>query len=270
MSAQETTIDLIDIGANLAHDGFDHDRDEVLRRAAEAGIRRIVVTGSSRDSSYRALALAEAQPGRLFSTAGVHPHHAKDWTAADATWVRTLAKRREVVALGECGLDFFRNFSDHDDQETAFRQQLELAVETGKPVFLHQRDAHDHFTAILGDYLPHLTRAVAHCFTGTEEELHAYLDLGLYIGITGWICDERRGHHLRELVPAIPPDRLMLETDAPYLLPRDLEPRPSSRRNEPMHLAHIAKVVSRCADKPLAQLAAETTANARRFFGLPQ
>jgi TatD DNase family protein len=262
-------IALVDIGANLAHDSFDADRAEVLERAAQAGVSRIVITGSSRESSHRASELARSAPGRLFSTAGVHPHHAKDWRSSDADWMRALAGRDEVVAVGECGLDYFRNFSPPEDQEIAFRAQLDVAVETGLPVFLHQRDAHDAFCEILADY-PTLPPAVAHCFTGEEHELTAYVDKGLYIGITGWICDERRGLHLRELVPLIPPDRLLLETDAPYLLPRDLDPKPSSRRNEPMHLPHIAASVARYLGTSVEELARTTTRNAIDFFGLPE
>ena len=269
MTGERPPARLIDIGANLAHDSFDHDREEVVTRAREAGVEIIVVTGSSRESSHRALEMAEERPGFFFSTAGVHPHHASEWTDDDATWVRELAGKPPVVAIGETGLDFFRNFSTHQDQESCFRDQLALAAETAKPVFLHQRDAHERFTSILREYLPRISRAVAHCFTGSDEELRAYLDLGLYIGITGWICDERRGHHLRDLIRYVPADRLLLETDAPYLLPRDLQPRPASRRNEPMYLAHIAKAVAGCASKSLDQLAAETSANARRFFDLP-
>ena len=173
----------------------------------------------------------------------------------------------EVGAAGECGLDYFRNFSPHADQERVFRCQLELAVEVGKPVFLHQRDAHDPFVAILRDYLPRLAGGVAHCFTGEAGELDDYLALGLSIGVTGWICDERRGQHLRELVRRIPLDRLMLETDAPYLLPRDLEPRPKTRRNEPSYLAHILETVARCRGEPPEVIATATTRNALAFFG---
>jgi TatD DNase family protein len=269
MSAADTraaSADLIDIGANLAHDSFDLDREQVRERANAAGVTRIVITGSSRESSHRACELAEQAPGRLFATAGVHPHHAKDWRPEDAEWMRSLAERPSVVAIGECGLDHFRNFSPPEDQEAAFRQQLDVAVATGLPVFLHQRDAHDAFCSILGDY-PSLPRAVAHCFTGERHELETYVDMGLYVGITGWICDERRGLHLRELVLMIPPERLLLETDAPYLLPRDLNPKPSSRRNEPMHLAHIAATVAGCVGTPLEELARRTTRNAIEFFG---
>src|SRR5699024_867619 len=157
---------------------------------------------------------------------------------------RALAAHPEVVAIGETGLDFFRDFSPRPQQEAAFRAQLELAAELDMPVFLHQREAHARFLPILRDHLSALPAAVVHCFTGTDTELDAYLDAGCHIGITGWICDERRGHHLRDLVARVPAGRLMIETDAPYLLPRDLRPKPRSRRNDPMHLAHVAATVT--------------------------
>jgi len=170
--------------------------------------------------------------------------------------------------VGECGLDFFRNFSPQADQERAFHQQLEAATDSGLPVFLHQRDAHERFCAILDEHLGRLTGAVAHCFTGQRAELDHYLERGLMIGITGWICDERRGHHLRDLVAHIPPDRLMIETDAPYLLPRDLDPRPRNRRNEPMYLPHILEVIAKVAGRPLAEMAEQTRLNTVEFFRL--
>jgi TatD DNase family protein len=172
------------------------------------------------------------------------------------------------VAVGECGLDYHRDLSPRAAQRTAFIAQLELAVETGKPVFLHQRDAHADFAAILADHAAHLSGGVAHCFTGGVLELEAYLALGLSIGITGWICDERRGVGVRAVVARIPADRLMIETDAPYLLPRDLAPKPASRRNEPAFLPHIAGVVAALRGVGMREIAELTSANARRFFGL--
>ena len=260
--------DLIDIGANLTHDSFDADRAEVLRRAAEHGVRRLILTGSSERSSVDAAALAATRPGTLYATAGVHPHHASEYTPALHEKLRGLAARPEVVAVGECGLDYFRNFSPHDAQRDAFSAQLALAAETGLPVFLHQRDAHDEFVEVLAPMLPQLNGGVAHCFTGGERELRAYLDMGLHIGITGWICDERRGAHLVDLVPFIPPDRLLLETDAPYLLPRSLIPRPKTRRNEPAYLREVLRVVAAAVKSSEAGIAAQTTANAQRLFSL--
>jgi TatD DNase family protein len=179
-----------------------------------------------------------------------------------------LAAAREVVAIGECGLDYFRNYSPPAAQQAAFHRQLELARALDKPVFLHQREAHADFLAILREHAAQW-RGVAHCFTGTAEALHAYLDLGLAIGITGWINDERRGSHLVPLMPQIPASRLLLETDGPYLLPRDLQPKPVSRRNEPAYLAHIARAVARARGEPPEALARSSTQAARALFVLP-
>jgi TatD DNase family protein len=258
-------MELIDIGANLAHDSFDADRPGVIQRAAAAGVVQIVVTGSSEQSTRKAIELANAHPGVLFATAGVHPHHAADLTDAAQAALTGLARERFVVAVGECGLDYFRDFSPRDLQRRAFAWQLELAAATDKPVFLHQRDAHEDFVAILREH--GVKRGVAHCFTAGEKERDAYLALGLHIGITGWINDERRGTHLREVVKAIPADRLMLETDAPYLMPRDIRPAPKTRRNEPVYLLQVARAVAAARGESVESVAASTTAAARRFFG---
>ncbi len=260
---------LVDIGINLAHDSFDSDREAVIARAREAGVERMIVTGTSLAGSREARALAGRHPGVLWSTAGVHPHHASEYSPATTAELGLLLEKAEVAALGECGLDYFRNFSDPAHQREAFAAQLDLACATGTPLFLHQRDAHADLLAMLRDAGPGLPAAVVHCFTGTAEELDDYLAMGLHIGITGWICDERRGTHLREIVSRIPFDRLLLETDAPYLLPRDLEPRPYTRRNEPMWLAHIAAVVAACTGESVEALAARTTRTAEAFFALP-
>jgi TatD DNase family protein len=266
MDTQALTMELIDIGANLAHDSFDADRDAVMARAAAAGVAQMVVTGSSEDATRRAIELSRAHPGVLFATCGVHPHHASDLTAETLPALQALAREPEVRAVGECGLDYFRDFSPRDLQRRAFAWQLELAKSTGKPVFLHQRDAHDDFLAILKEH--GITRGVAHCFTAGEKERDAYLELGLHIGITGWINDERRGLHLREVVKGIPADRLMVETDAPYLLPRDIRPAPKSRRNEPHYLPYVVRAVALARGETPEDIAASSTANARRLFGL--
>jgi len=257
---------IIDVGVNLAHDSFDDDRQEVMQRAADAGVAHMIVTGSSEQSNARAAELAEASGGVLYSTAGVHPHHASDYGDAVDRQIRELTDRSVVVAVGECGLDYFRNFSPRDAQLDAFRRQLDIAVDTQLPVFLHQRDAHDDFVEVLDEYLPKVSRAVAHCFTGEHESLREYLAMGLYIGITGWICDERRGLHLRDIVSAVPDDRLMIETDAPYLLPRTLRPKPGTRRNEPAFLTEVLRIVAEARDQSEQHVAMVTTANAKRFF----
>jgi TatD DNase family protein len=262
-------MQLIDIGLNLTHDSFDADRDSVLARARAAGVVQMILTGASAAGSRQGAALARTAPGVLFATAGVHPHHASELTAEALAELEILSRLPEVVAVGECGLDYFRDFSPRDVQRRAFHQQLELAARVGKPVFLHERDAHEDFLAIVREHRAALSGGVAHCFTGTAAQLHRYLEQGLAIGITGWICDERRGAHLLSLVREIPAAALHLETDAPYLLPRDLRPRPASRRNEPMHLAHIARVVAQARGETLEQLSATSTAASRDLFGLP-
>ena len=261
-------MELVDIGANLGHESFAPDLDDVLDRAACAGVRRIVVTGTSRPDSEAAAGLARRHPGRLRATAGVHPHAAATFDEAAASAIEALAACEEVVAIGETGLDFYRDFSPRPDQERAFEAHLEIAARLALPVFMHERDAHHRFVDILRPFRDRLGAAVIHCFTGDRDALHGYLDLDLHVGITGWICDERRGLHLRDLVGRIPADRLMLETDSPYLLPRDLRPRPRSRRNEPAWLPHIARAVADVTGEPVEALAARTTATACAFFGL--
>jgi len=261
-------MELTDIGVNLAHDSFDADRGQIMERARAAGVVQMVVTGSSVEATRRAIELAKQHPGVLFATAGMHPHHAADLTDAAFAELSELARYPEVVAAGECGLDYFRDFSPRDLQRKAFARQLELAAGLRKPVFLHQRDAHDDFLAILREHRSGLIGGVAHCFTAGEKERDAYLELGLCIGITGWINDERRGQHLREVVRGIPADRLMLETDAPYLLPRDIKPAPKSRRNEPSFLTHVLRAVGAARDESPEKVAADITRTARRFFGI--
>lgn len=227
----------------------------------------MILTGSSIEDSRDALAMARRFPKTMFSTAGIHPHHAREFSSESISQIKDLTRQPEVVAIGECGLDFFRNLSSQDAQCECFRQQLQLASENRLPVFLHERDAHSDFISILSE-AKGLSSAVVHCFTGSKKALEDYLSLGCFIGMTGWICDERRGEELRKLVPLIPDDRLMIETDAPFLLPRDLKIKPKSRRNEPMHLAHIARVIADLRGISFASLARMTSANARRFFDL--
>ena len=260
---------LIDIGINLGHDSFNADRDAVIARAVRAGVVQMIVTGSTGPSTHDAVRLARAHPGRLFATAGVHPHYARELNDELLAELRQVAAQPEVVAVGECGLDYYRDLSPRAVQQKAFHRQLELASLVGKPVFLHQRDAHADFVAILQEHRKGLAGGVAHCFTGSRDELMTYLQMDLAIGITGWICDERRGSHLRPLMSEIPADRLMLETDGPYLLPRDLPSRPESRRNEPAYLPHIAETVARARSTTVDELARSTTQAARRLFSLP-
>ncbi|MBV7300436.1 3'-5' ssDNA/RNA exonuclease TatD [Enterovibrio paralichthyis] len=259
---------MIDIGVNLTNSRFDKDREDVVVRAKEAGVSAMVLTGTDLESSKDAAEMAARLPGYAFSTAGVHPHDAKSVEDLTLPAIRALASRPEVVAIGECGLDFNRDFSPRPQQEAVFEAQLMLAAELEMPVFLHCRDAHERFLAILKPYMDRLPAAVLHCFTGSEVELNECLAAGLYIGITGWVCDDRRGEELRDIVPLIPDDRLMVETDAPYLLPRTLRPKPKSSRNEPCYLPHIVGEIAMLRGQDTEQLITQTTLNSRRFFGL--
>lgn len=258
---------MIDIGANLAHDCFDADREAVLSRAWAAGLEAIVITGSCRSSNARAAELAANADRRLFATAGLHPHHARDWSDDLAAQIRALAALPQMVAVGECGLDYFRDLSPREDQRRAFIAQLALAAELRKPLFLHQRDAHADFLAILREWRSRLGAVVVHCFTDTREALNDYLALDCHIGITGWICDERRGAHLLSAVADIPDERLLAETDAPYLLPRTA-PKSSSRRNEPCYLPFVIQALAKARQQSEARVAAICSANARQFFRL--
>ncbi|MGY2292967.1 TatD family hydrolase [Pseudomonas sp. SDO528_S397] len=265
-------MQLIDIGVNLTNPSFDDRHVEVLDRAFAAGVQQLVLTGTAIEGSERALHLCEKLDDsgqRLFATAGIHPHSASDWNADSARRLRDLLKETRVRAVGECGLDFNRDFSPRPQQEKVLEEHLALAVELNMPVFLHERDANPRLLEILRDYRDRLPAAVVHCFTGEQRALFSYLDLDLHIGITGWICDERRGTHLHPLVREIPRGRLMLESDAPYLLPRTLRPKPKNGRNEPAYLPEVLREVALHRNETPHDLAQHTTACARAFFGLP-
>ena len=259
---------LIDIGVNLSHRQFSPDRDAVVRRGVAAGVSAMIVTGTSLKESRAALAVAHEHPDILYSTAGVHPHNARQCDASTTAALRELASNGQVVAIGECGLDFDRDFSPREIQEKWFEAQVDLACELGMPLFLHERAAHGRFIAILKRHRSRIRKAVVHCFTGTEAELMAYLELDLHIGITGWICDDRRGVHLRGLVRRIPLERLMFETDAPFLTPRNMAPKAAKRRNEPAFLIYVLRSVAAARRIEERELAAATTATARAFFEL--
>ncbi|EJM01490.1 MULTISPECIES: TatD family hydrolase [Pseudomonas] len=265
-------MQLIDIGVNLTNPSFADKHQAVLDRAYAAGVCQLVLTGTSVEGSEQALELCQQldeSAQRLFATAGIHPHSASDWNADSAQRLRSLLKEPNVVAVGECGLDFNRDFSPRPQQEKVLEKHLEMAVELQLPVFLHERDASQRLLEILRDYRDQLPAAVVHCFTGEKKALFSYLDLDLHIGITGWICDERRGTHLHPLVKEIKRGRLMLESDAPYLLPRSLRPKPKNGRNEPAYLTEVLREVALHRGESQEDLANHTTACARAFYGLP-
>ncbi len=259
-------IELIDIGVNLTSQSLLHDVPGLLQRAQQVGVTKLVVTGTDLESSEQAIALCRQFTSQLVSTCGVHPHHASEWSEQSYKRLQALAKTPCVRAIGETGLDFNRNYSARDAQELAFLQQMELATELGMPLFCHQRDAHQRFLELLLKYRDRVPAVVVHCFTDNHQALLDYLEIDCHIGITGWVCDERRGLELQKLVKLVPSNRIMLETDAPYLLPRDLEPKPASRVNQPAYLPHILQKVAKLRNQDPLELAQDCLRNSKAFF----
>jgi len=272
---------MIDIGVNLTNNQYKNDRHQVVQNDLAANVSTMIVTGTSIEQSHQAVQLAREYPQCLYATAGIHPHDAASFNKDSIRQLSTLLADKKTIAVGECGLDFNRNYSTPREQLSCFEAQLELAVELQMPVFLHQRDAHKDFFLLIKKYRSGLNsglnRAVAHCFTGGEKELQACLDQDLHIGITGWLCDDRRGKDLQAAVKLIPINRLMVETDAPYLFPRDYQfaneellnskqKKKLRRRNEPQYLPHIIKTLAQFIDRGEPELMRITTDNARCFF----
>lgn len=267
---------MIDIGVNLLSGQFDADREQVVQRALDAGVRAMIMTATDLAESEQALQYC-ASGAALFCTTGIHPHNATSTLARDTDHalarMEALADHPKVVAIGETGLDYFRDFADPADQRVVCAAQLQLAARLQMPVFAHDRDASDDLTALIDGSGVDPARMVIHCFTGTEPALQRYLDMGCMIGITGWLCDAKRGAALRALVPNIPLDRLLIETDAPYLRPQnappDALPKTGSRqrrRNEPALLPFIAKAVAELMGIDAAQVVDYTRANSQRLF----
>lgn len=271
-SMSEAIQDLIDIGVNLTASAFQNDLSAVIDRALASGVSQMVVTGTNLQHSELAIELCDLNNGILYSTAGVHPHHAKEWNDKVAHQIYNLLDHSAVRAIGECGLDYKRNFSEPKDQRKCFEAQLELAADAQLPVFLHQRDAHDDFLAIINRWRDQLVGGVAHCFTGTPDQAQSYIDVDLKIGVTGWLCDEQRGKSLQQAVREIPLQSIMLETDAPYLLPRDLSKDTlqclQDRRNEPLVLPHVCKALAYYIGEEPTEVARQTTLQARQFFDI--
>ncbi|GGI88063.1 TatD family hydrolase [Shewanella gelidii] len=258
----------IDIAVNLVGSALEKDLHTIIENAVNQQVSPLIVIGSDVEESEQASKLCQQYPQQLFSTAGVHPHQAKTWDDQSCERLKQLYRQRHVVAVGECGLDYNRDFSPRPEQRAAFEAQLNIAVELNLPVLMHERDASTDFIAILKNYRAELPAALLHCFTGNRQALEQYLELDLHLGVTGWVCDERRGAELASLVPDIPNDRLMLETDSPYLLPRSMRPKPKSSKNKPEYLPFIAQTVADLRQQPLDELAAHCYANSLDFFKL--
>lgn len=259
-------MELIDIGLNLMHKSYKNDRKKVMDDATENGVTKAIITGSSVPSSISAANYATNYHGVLYSTCGVHPHDAKTCDENTIPTLRKLASKDCVVAIGECGLDYNRNYSPQNVQRKWFEEQIKLAEELDMPLFLHDRESYDDFAKILRKHKSVTDRSVVHCFTGTKYEAEDYLDLGCYIGVTGWICDERRNQDLLKAIKVIPPEKLMIETDAPFLMPRDFEKKPKKNRNEPKYLPHILKRIAKEMNIPYEKLGEIVTNNTKEFF----
>jgi TatD DNase family protein len=259
-------MQLIDIGVNFHSKQLAGHTDALLARARKAGVCTILATGTSLGASNKAVALA-ALHREVYATAGVHPHDASNWSTSTAAAMKILWQTPKVVAVGECGLDYNRMFSPREAQRVAFEAQLNGALDTGLPLFLHCRDAFDDFHAMLREASQAGAHGVVHCMTGSLDEAEAYLALGFDIGVTGWVTDLVRGTDLREAVKRVPLDRLHLETDAPYLRPKTA-PK-GEGFNEPAFLSYVASEVALLrGDVTAAQVAAACTANSTNLFRL--
>ena len=262
----------IDIGINLTNRQFHNDIENIIQNAIEAEVAQMILTGTSVKGSEEALKIAQEYPNVLYSTAGIHPHDAKSMDNQSISKLRKLLMNKEVIAVGECGLDFDRDFSPRDQQEKCYSDQLALAIEVQKPLFLHERAAFTRFMGVTKDFLPQLPKAVVHCFTGSLAEAKTYLDNGFYLGFTGAISDSKRFTHLEEVVRYVPLDKIMIETDAPFMLPKNV-PRTSltqyhERRNEPAFLPYVAQTIASFKGISLETVALETTKNTKDFFSL--
>ncbi|AYZ37117.1 hydrolase TatD [Chryseobacterium indologenes] len=255
----------IDIGINLTNKQFCNEHDEIINRALDQGVDHMILTGTSVRGSKESARIAEEYPDILFSTAGIHPHDAKSLTDQSIRELKNLLEQDHVISVGECGLDFDRDFSPRPIQEKCYKAQLELAIEVNKPLFLHERAAFKRLNEITDEYISQLPEAAVHCFTGTLDEAKIYLDKGFYLGFTGAISDERRFKHLEEVIRYVPLDRMMIETDAPFMLPKNM-PRIQNRRNEPSFLPYVAQTIARLKRIEISEVADETTETARQFF----
>lgn len=251
----------IDIGANLTSKQFTF-IPPLLNDAQKNGVQKIIITGTNLKNSERAIFLTKKYPWYpLFSTVGIHPHDAKSFTDNTPNELKKLLSDPKVAAVGECGLDYNRMFSPKDMQIKCFRAHLDLAVELDKPLFLHERDAVDDFYNILLEYKGKV-KGVVHCFSGNKETVQKYLDLGMFIGITGWICDDRRNKDLVEALPVIPLDKMMVETDSPFLSPF---PR---QTNVPANVKYIVAKIAKVLNKDETELATQFYNNTTSFFSL--
>ena len=267
-------MELFDIGANLTHESFSNDLQELLKSASQAKVRNISITASTLEDSRKALQLIDQlqkviEYPSLMTTVGFHPHYASQYKKSCYSEMLEQSRHERVKAIGETGLDYYRNHSSEQEQQDSFEEHMRLASETQLPLFLHQREAHKKFTDMLSSNRDSLSNVVVHCFTGDKSMLYKYLDLNCFIGITGWICDSKRGRHLWPLVADIPADKLMIETDSPYLIPPHYK-KELGRRNEPKCLYKVLELIADHRKETFERLAVLTTKNAKAFFSIAE
>jgi TatD DNase family protein len=262
----------IDIGINLTNKQFQNDIEKIVQNALDADVTKMILTGTSIKNSQESSRIAKNYSNILFSTAGIHPHDAKSFDYQSIAKLRELLQQKHVVSVGECGLDFDRDFSPRPNQEKCYIAQLELAIEVQKPLFLHERAAFSRFMDITNDYLSQLPKAVVHCFTGTLQEARTYLDKGFYLGFTGAISDINRFGHLKEVLQYVPIDKILIETDAPFMMPKNVPKseltKYHERRCEPAFLPYVASTIAQYKSISVNVVAEVTTNNSRDIFGI--
>ena len=258
--------EIADIACNFTSDRFDNDLDEVINQAIINNITKFGLICSRLSDLDKLLEIYNRYSKHMFFTIGVHPHHANEINEEYLKKLKEVIKNNNPHAIGETGLDFFRNLSTYEEQIFAFEEQIKIAIDINKPLFLHQRDSHDDFIKILRKYSSDINKSVVHCFTGSKEQLNDYLELDCYIGVTGWICDAKRNVELRKTIKNIPLERLMIETDCPYLIPKNLQEKPKNNRNEPTYLNHIANEVAELMKKDINDIREKTYKTSLSFF----
>ncbi|CAM9601677.1 unnamed protein product [Ectocarpus fasciculatus] len=274
--AGDTSSYLVDVDANLLHDDLSNDIDHHIQVASSVGVKQFVVPGSTVEDSRGSLELARQKPNVVFSTAGVHPYHVQGSGSLEDAMasIATLAATEEARCVGECGLDYSEGFPAAELQLPWFERQVELACKLKKPLFLHERAAFVDFSEVLRRYdASHgLPPCLVHCFTGSEKELTAYIEMGFFVSVAGGICREKSGAALREAVKRVPLDRLMVETDAPYLGfsgCRKGHNKPKKQNpNVPSALPAVVRVLAECLGLPFEEVARATLQNSRQFFGM--
>jgi len=275
----DQTFHLIDGGTNLTHRKFHELNDYVVARALAGGVQKMVVTGLKWNACKAAVVMARTRPNILYAAVGIHPHHVKeDWNDKTADGLEELIKSPGVVAIGECGLDFNKDYSPRELQETAFKKQVELAVRHKKALLVHDRDAHQNILDILKEFEDALPSVVIHCFTGSKDQIKTYIERGYYIGVTGYLCKEKYGETLRDAIKdgTLPLDRIIVQTNAPYMTPNtprnDLDPVSQTLldacavENEPCTLSIIVRQIAKCISQEPRQVADVLTETAMKVY----